>query len=115
MKSWILSAIITVSAIHAYTQNVSFDSTFGTDARTFTQNGNPDLNSADYKFASYQPGGSFFLAGSYGQTDTIYFVTKFKSNGTIDNSFGVNGKLFVKKADFGISTVTEDFPQSRLR
>ena len=86
-------------------QNVSFDSTFGINARTYTQIGNPSVFSSVYKFTTVKPDGSFFMAGDYSQPDTNYFVTKFKPNGSIDSSYGVDGRLYVKKANFGVSTI----------
>jgi hypothetical protein len=81
-------------AIAGNSQNVSFDSTFGVNARTFTQNGNASVFASVYKFTTVKSDGSFFMAGDYSQPDTNYFVTKFKPNGSIDSSFAANGKTF---------------------
>ena len=86
-------------------QNVSFDSTFGVNARTFTQNGNASVFASVYKFTTVKSDGSFFMAGDYSQPDTNYFVTKFKPTGSIDSSFAANGKLFIKRANFGINAI----------
>src|SRR5262245_30749302 len=77
-------------------QNISFDSTFGVNARTFTQNGNPSVFSSVYKFTTVNTDGSFFMAGEYSQPDTNYFLTKFKANGNIDSSFATHGKLYIR-------------------
>ena len=93
------------SAIVSYSQNVSFDSTFGINARTYTQNGNASVFSSVYKFTTVKTDGSFFMAGDYSQPDTNYFVTKFKPSGSIDSSYGVNGKLYIRRANFGINAI----------
>ena len=91
--------------VNAIGQTISFDSTFGAAARTFTQNGDPSVFSSVYKFTTVKTDGSFFMAGEYSQPDSNYFVTKFKPDGSIDNTYGNMGKLFIKIADFGISTI----------
>ena len=91
--------------IVSYSQNISFDSTFGINSRTFTQNGNASVFSSVYKFTTVKPDGSFFMAGDYSQPDTNYFVTKFKPSGSIDSSYGVNGKLYIRRANFGINAI----------
>ena len=92
-------------SIASNSQNVSFDSTFGINARTFTQNGNASVFASVYKFTTVKSDGSFFMAGDYSQPDTNYFVTKFKPNGNIDSSFAVNGKLFIRRANFGVNAI----------
>jgi len=88
-----------------YNQNVSFDSTFGINARTFIQVGNPGAFSFDYKYTSFRPDQSFFTASAYNHPDSNFFIAKFKPNGSIDSSYASNGTFFIKRADFGISTI----------
>lgn len=107
--------LLCIISLLTYSQNVSFDSTFGINARTFTQNGNPSVFSSVYKFTLVKPDGSFFMAGDYSQPDSNFFVTKFKSNGSFDSSYGVNGKLFIRQADFGVITILSSGFDSSFR
>jgi len=97
--------LLSVLSLLGYSQSVSFDSTFGINARTFTQIGDPSVFSSVYKFTTVRPDGSFFMAGEYGQPDSNFFITKFRPTGSIDSSYGINGKLFIKRADFGVSAI----------
>jgi uncharacterized delta-60 repeat protein/gliding motility-associated-like protein len=103
------------TAIQGYGQHVSFDSTFGINARTFTQIGNPGGFSSVYRFTTVSPDGSFYMGGNYNQPDTNFFVTKFENNGIIDSSYGVNGKLYVNNANFGVISILAAGIDSSLR
>jgi gliding motility-associated-like protein/uncharacterized delta-60 repeat protein len=98
-----------------HSQRVSFDSTFGVNARTFTQIGTPGGFSSVYKFTTVRPDGSFYMAGDYNQTDTNFFVTKFKNTGIIDSSYAVDGKLYINKANFGVTSILASGIDSSLR
>ncbi len=104
-KYIILYLIFSHVLIQGHSQHISFDSTFGINARTFTQIGSPGGFSSGYKFTTVRPDGSFYMAGGYNQPDTNFFVTKFKASGSIDSSYAVNGKLFVRIADFGVTSI----------
>src|SRR4051812_39034399 len=104
-KYYIAGVFLCIVTFSTTGQNISFDSTFGTDARTYTQNGDQSVFTSVYKFTTERPDGSFFMAGEYSQPDTNYFVTKFNQGGDIDSTYGNNGKLFIKSADFGVITI----------
>jgi len=76
-------------AVARYLTNGSIDSTFGTNGVTLI-----DISGAqDYAYATcLQPDGKILIAGytvSGGASDFI--VMRFKSNGIIDSTFGING------------------------
>jgi uncharacterized delta-60 repeat protein len=96
---------LNILSLLCFSQNIFFDSAFGINARTFTQNANPVVFSSVYKFTSVRPDGKFYLGGEYSQPDSNFFVTKFKADGSVDSSYGVNGKLFIKTADFGVVAI----------
>jgi uncharacterized delta-60 repeat protein len=71
-----------------YTSQGLLDSTFGTNGIVTTNvvPGQPDFLHA----ALVQPDGKIVAAGSYGNS---HYLVRYQSNGSIDNSFGTNGKL----------------------
>lgn len=77
-------------AIERYTPNGELDATFGVDGMVTTQFGN--VNSFGHAM-QLQSNGQIILGG-YGIADsTTIALARYNSNGTLDSSFGSNGKL----------------------
>jgi uncharacterized delta-60 repeat protein len=83
-------------ALARYTKNGLPDSSFGTNGKVITGVGG--IYDRAYGLA-IQPDNKILVAGS---TDGDFFVARFKANGKIDKSFGVNG---IAITDFGSNDV----------
>ena len=76
-----------------YNTDGSLDNNFGTNGIVATQVG----ASYDYAYSmAIQNDGKIILAGSGFQTNDDYALVRYNSDGTIDNSFGINGKVFTQ-------------------
>ena len=81
-------------AVARYTSTGSLDATFGTGGITLTNfpNNQTDIAQA----LSIQPDNKIVAAGysiASGTTDYDFAVARYNTDGTIDNSFGTNGKI----------------------
>lgn len=77
-------------AIERYTTNGELDATFGVNGMVTTQFGN--VNSFGHAM-QLQSNGQIILGG-YGIADsTTIALARYNANGTLDSSFGLNGKL----------------------
>ncbi len=71
----------------------TYDTDFGHDGIVITQVG----ASYDYAYSMVvQNDGKIILAGSGFQTNDDYALVRYNSDGTIDNTFGINGKVFTQ-------------------
>ncbi len=69
------------------------DSNFGNDGIVITQVG----ASYDYAYSMViQNDGKIILAGSGFQTNDDYALVRYNTDGTMDNTFGINGKVFTQ-------------------
>ena len=76
-----------------YNTDGSLDNNFGTNGIVATQVG----ASYDYAYSmAIQNDGKIILAGSGFQTNDDYALVRYNSDGIIDNSFGINGKVFTQ-------------------
>ena len=74
-----------------YKANGGLDSTFGTNGRVITPVGAYDDH---IQFVMLQPDGKIVAVGnSYSQINSDFALVRFNSNGTLDSSFGVAGKV----------------------
>ena len=76
-----------------YNTDGSLDNNFGINGIVATQVG----ASYDYAYSmAIQNDGKIILAGSGFQTNDDFALVRYNSDGTIDNSFGINGKVFTQ-------------------
>ena len=76
-----------------YTSDGTLDDSFGTNGIVTTQVG----ASSDYAYSmAIQNDGKIILAGSGFQTNDDYALVRYNNDGTIDNTFGINGKVFTQ-------------------
>lgn len=74
-----------------YKKNGNLDSSFGTKGLVITD---VSTGSDDYASAiALQPGGGIIVAGNYYSYGSISFVLRYKTDGTLDSSFGTNGRV----------------------
>ena len=79
-----------------YNTDGSLDNNFGTNGIVATQVG----ASYDYAYSmAIQNDGKIILAGSGFQTNDDYALVRYNTDGTIDNTFGINGKVFTQVGD----------------
>jgi uncharacterized delta-60 repeat protein len=75
-------------ALARYKSNGSLDSSFGVNGKVTT-----DFENSDQVIAIAIQGDKIIMAG-YGFTSTVdYVLVRYTTNGTLDSSFGVNGKV----------------------
>jgi len=74
-----------------FSQTLTLDTAFGTNGRTLTSFG---VNDSNLPSLTPQPDGRIIACGSYyvGNINQM-IVSRYNSNGTIDTSFGTNGKV----------------------
>ncbi len=83
-------------ALARYNTDGNLDNSFGVDGKVTTDLGTPD----DYGYSvAIQPDGQIIVAGyTDNGTDYDFAVARYITEGTLDNSFGVGGKV---TTDFG--------------
>lgn len=90
-------------AIARYNTDGSLDQSFGTNGKVTTSFGSGD-NTASA--VAVQPDGKIVVAGTmYNGNDDDFEVLRYNSDGTLDNSFGVSGKMNV---DFGALQISNN-------
>ena len=99
-------------AIYRFTSDLRKDTTFGTDGAVYT-----DINSGNEKITSVamQGDGKIIVTGKHtpaSSSDSRFFVARYNSNGSLDNTFGTNGifikNLVGKERDYGTSLTIQD-------
>ena len=94
-------------ALARYNSDGSLDTTFGSNGKLAT-----DFGGVDYGYSvTVQPDGKILLAGQHFHNDSVYnidlAVSRYNSDGSLDATFGSNGKLATAVANYGsISSVT---------
>jgi uncharacterized delta-60 repeat protein len=81
-------------ALVRYNANGSLDTSFDGDGKLTTDFGGNDFA----RSVMVLPGGKILVSGSR-NTDLV--VARYNANGSLDNSFGVNGKLFTDVGTYG--------------
>lgn len=79
-------------AVARYNTNGTLDNTFGTSGKQLTNFGNTDDTARSLVI---QNDGKFLLAGS---ADNNFAIARYNSDGSLDNTFGING---MQVSDFG--------------
>lgn len=79
-------------AVVRYNSNGTLDTTFGTDGKVITIITNGD-DIADRHSAALQPDGNIVVGGSGGVLNKDFVLVRYNSNGTLDSTFGTNGKV----------------------
>lgn len=85
-------------AIARYDTNGALDSNFGNDGRVITEIGSGDNS---IRSVIIQPDGKIVVSG-YGPDGSIYdfALARYNMDGSLDNSFGTDGKLITSFGDF---------------
>lgn len=78
-----------------YNIDGTLDTTFGFNGGVFTDFGNDDIG---YSIALQSDGKILFAGRSYNGTDYDFAIARYNTDGTIDNTFSVDGKV---TSDFG--------------
>ena len=90
-------------AVVRYNANGTLDKTFGKEGKAITDIGNSD----DYGEAiAIQPDGKIIVAGySAGNAGVYFAMVRYKMNGMVDSSFGINGRVLsaINNNDYGSS------------
>lgn len=84
--------LVLLAALPAFAQPGIIDTSFGTNGKVVTSMGANNNNSA---FAvAIQPDGKIIVAGTYisPRGDNDYALVRYNANGTIDQTFGIDGK-----------------------
>jgi uncharacterized delta-60 repeat protein len=80
-------------ALARYLSNGTLDPTFGSVGRVGTDFGNYSYATS----AALQPDGKIVVAGTYNERS--FALARYRKNGNLDSSFGINGKVFTYFAD----------------
>jgi uncharacterized delta-60 repeat protein len=94
-------------ALARYNSDGSLDTTFGSNGKLATDFGGVDYGNS----VTVLPDGKILLAGQHFHNDSVYnidlAVSRYNSDGSLDATFGSNGKLATAVANYGsISSVT---------
>ncbi len=101
-------------ALARYNSDGSLDTTFGSNGKLAT-----DFGGVDYGYSvTVQPDGKILLAGQHFHNDSVYnidlAVSRYNSDGSLDATFGSNGKLATAVANYGSITSVTAQPDGKI-
>ena len=83
-------------ALARYNSDGSLDTTFDGDGKVTTDLGGREYGSS----IAIQSDGKILVAGSNSSTRSFFALARYNANGSLDNSFGLNGKVLTDFSDF---------------
>lgn len=105
------SSSATAHALIRLNNNGTLDSTFGNNGKVISDFG-------DYEHRGFavivQPDGKIVQLGNLRHIISLFTLSRFNADGSLDSTFGINGRVFSDTFDFGECNALEIQPDGKL-